>query len=74
MWVHMSSWEKEVTRPDTRPSVADGWAGADMHILPLFDSMVTDGPTDRRTDGRTVGRTDKASYRVACPQLKKVSN
>ena len=34
----------------------------------------TDGPMDRRTDGPTNGptdrRTDKASYRVACPQLK----
>ena len=27
--------------------------------------------TDRRTDRPTNGRTDKASYRVACPQLKK---
>ena len=27
------------------------------------------GPTDRRTNGRT----DKASYRVACPQLKRVT-
>ena len=52
------------TRPDTRPSVADGWAGAEMRVFPLFDSMVTDGRTD--------GRTDKASYRVACPQLKKI--
>ena len=33
------------TRPDTRPSVADGWAGAEMRIFSLFDSMVTDGPT-----------------------------
>ena len=40
------------TRPDTRPSVADGWAGAEMRVLPVFDL------------------TDKASYRVACPQLK----
>ena len=53
---------KEETRPDTRPSVADGWAGAEMRVFPLFDSMVTDRPTN--------GRTDKASYRVACPQLK----
>ena len=30
----------------------------------------TDRPTDRWTDGRTDGRMDKASYRVACPQLK----
>ena len=37
------------TRPDTRPSVADGWAGVDMRVFPLFDSMVMDG----RTDGRT---------------------
>ena len=51
------------TRPDTRPPVADGWAGAEMRVFTLFDSC---SPTDGRTDGRT----DKASYRVACPQLK----
>ena len=40
----------ESTRPDTRPiPVADGWAGAEMRVFPLFDSMVTDGPTDGRT-------------------------
>ena len=38
-----------------------------MRVFPLFDSMVTDGRTARPTDRRT----DKASYRVACPQLKK---
>ena len=54
------------TRPDTRPPVADGWAGAEMRFFSIFDSMVTDGPTEGWTDGRT----DKASYRVACPQLK----
>ena len=62
------------TRPDTRPSVADGWVRAEMRVFPLFDSMVTDQQMDRRTDGqmdgRTDGRTNKASYRVACPQLK----
>ena len=26
------------TRPDTRPPVADGWAGADMRVFLLFDS------------------------------------
>ena len=31
-----------------------------------FQLVLTDGPTDQRTNGRT----DKASYRVACPQLK----
>ena len=41
------------TRPDTWPPVADGWAGAEMRVFPLFDSMVTDRRTDRRTDGRT---------------------
>ena len=30
-----------------------------------------DGRTDGRTDRRTDGWTDKASYRVACPQLKR---
>ena len=31
----------------------------------------TDGPTDRRINGPTDQRTDKASYRIACPQLKR---
>ena len=31
------------------------------------------GPTNRPTDQRTDGRTDKASYRVACPRLKSIS-
>ena len=44
---------KQRTRPDTRPSVADGWAGAEMRVFPLLDSMVTDGPTNQWTDGRT---------------------
>ena len=44
----------EETRPDTRPSVADGWAGADMRIFPLFDSMVTDGRMDGPTDGQSL--------------------
>ena len=59
------------TRPDTRPiPVADGWAGAEMRVFTLSNSIITDGPTDQRTNGRTDQRTDKASYRVACPQLK----
>ena len=37
------------TRPDTRPPVADGWAGAEMRVFTLFDSIITDGRTDRRT-------------------------
>ena len=41
--------EKERTRLDTRPPVADGWAGAEMRNFPLFDSIIT----DRRTDGWT---------------------
>ena len=46
--------KKEATRPDTRPPVADEWAGAEMRVFTLFDSC---SPTDRRTDGRTDGRT-----------------
>ena len=35
------------SRPDTRPiPVADGWAGAEMRVFPLFNSMTPDGPTD----------------------------
>ena len=45
------------TRPDTRPPVADGWAGAEMRVFPLFDSMVTDGRMDGPTDGRTDGQS-----------------
>ena len=51
----------KVTRPDTRPiPVADGWAGAEMCVFTLFDSC-----------SRTDGLTDKGSFRVACPQLKR---
>ena len=41
------------TMPDTRQPVADGWAGAEMRVFPLFDSIITDQRTDRRTDRRT---------------------
>ena len=67
------------TRPDTRPSVADGWAGAEMQLSATKNvlkrsfphcSTCVHGSTDRPTDRRTDRRTDKASYRVACPQLK----
>ena len=34
-------------------------------FFPLFDSIITDGWTD--------GQTDKASHRVACPQLKRLT-
>ena len=66
---------KRKTRPDTRPSVAEEWAGAEMQLsatknvlkrsFPHFSTHVH-GPTDRRTDQRT----DRGSYRVACLQLK----
>ena len=47
------------TRPDTRPlPVADGWAGAFSH----FSTRLP----------RIHGRTDKASYIVVCPQLKRL--
>ena len=43
------------TRPDTRPPVADGWAGAEMRVFTLFDSCsLTDRPTDGRTDGQSL--------------------
>ena len=55
----------KVTRPDTRPiPVADGWAGAEMRVFPLSDSITMDRPTDQPTD--------KASYRVASPRLKMI--
>ena len=39
----------QLTRSDTRPPVADGWAGAEMCVFPLFNSSVTDRPTNGRT-------------------------
>ena len=39
-------------RLDTRPiPVADGWAGAEMRVFPLFDSC---SQTDQRTDGQSL--------------------
>ena len=43
--------------------VADGWAAAEIRVFTLFNSCT---PTDRRTD--------KGSYRVAFPQLKRKEN
>ena len=48
------------TRPDTRPSVAYGWAGAVMlknRRKRYFYESVTDGRTDGRTNGPTDGHT-----------------
>ena len=44
-----------LTRPDTRPPVADGWAGAFSHFSTRAwrTGRRTNGPTDQRTDGRT---------------------
>ena len=41
------------TRPDKRPPVADGWAGADMRVFPLLTRV--DGLTDQRMDRWTDG-------------------
>ena len=54
--------QKMKTRPDTRPiPVADGWAGAEMRVFTLSNSIITDrrtdGPTDRQINGPTDGRT-----------------
>ena len=42
--------KRKKTRPDTRPSVADGWAGAEMRVFPLFNSITTDQPTNQPTN------------------------
>ena len=45
-----------------------GWVGRGGYArFPTFRLMLM----DRRTDGQTDQRMDKASYGVACPQLKK---
>ena len=43
------------------------------HILPLFNSCVMDQWIEWRTGRWTDGWTKIASYRVACPQLKKMT-
>ena len=43
------SEDEPETRPYTRPPVADGWAGAEMRVLTLSNSIIT----DRRTLGRS---------------------
>ena len=60
---------KGKTRPDTRPIPVADWVGRGIFALSnLIIRFITNEPMDRQTDGRT----DKASYRVPCPQLKKV--
>ena len=39
-------------------------------VFSTFCLVLTNRPTDRWTNRRTNGWTDKACYRVACPQLK----
>ena len=43
---------------------------AEYSALDASRRRLREGVTDLRTDGRTDQRADKASYRVACPQLK----
>ena len=52
-----NGWEegkKKETRPDTRPTVADGWAGAEMRVFTLSNSIIT----DQRTNGQTKPRIE----------------
>ena len=42
------------TRSDIRPPVADGLAGVEKRVFPLFDSIIMDQRTDAQpTDGWT---------------------
>ena len=53
-----AEWElPQGKHESTRPSVADGWAGAEMRVFPLFNSITTDRPTDQPTDQRTDGQS-----------------
>ena len=49
------------TRSNTRPIIADGWAGAEMRVFTLSNLIIMDGPMDQRTDGWTDGQTDGQS-------------
>ena len=58
MLVAVASEDRVDNHRKQSPSIADGWAGAEN----LKSKKLMDGKID--------GWTDKASYRVACPQLK----
>ena len=46
-------FKSKETRPDTRPiPVADGWAGAEMRVFTLSNSITMDRRTDGPTDGQ----------------------
>ena len=51
-WDHMKELLPK-TRPDTRRSVAHGWAGAVM-LKNRYRKKTGYGPTDRRTKGHTL--------------------
>ena len=38
--------------------------------MQILNSIIMDGPMDGRTNGGTDAPTDKAFYKVACPQVK----
>ena len=61
---------KKKTRPYTLPLSRGRVGRSGIAKKHLHFVLVTDGRTDRPTDRPTDGRTAKASYRVACPQLK----
>ena len=62
------------TRPDTRPSVADGWAGAEMRAFPLFNSSVTDKASywkkvELRNSTFSFLVADTQLYKRLCPSV-----
>ena len=54
----LNHYKKTKTRPDTRPiPVADGWAGAEMHVFQLDHHGPTNRPTNQATNQRTDGQS-----------------
>ena len=47
--IHHYSMLRYLTRPDTRPPVADSWAGAEIRVFTTRSL-----PTDQRTDGQNL--------------------
>ena len=46
---------KDETRPDTRPiPVADRWAGAELRLSTLTNSIIVDQRTDQWTGGQSL--------------------
>ena len=63
-WSYIPHYIPTLNKAGYTANISRGWVGRGGNVrFPTFRLVSTDRPTD--------GRMDKASYRVACPQLKR---